>query len=222
MRKILLVLAFLLCISSTSAASEDPVTLGIGTWIIGEDIQPGHYIIVPDATYAVMFDQVKPDMKADLNASKTVFYLDDKDEAVLLDGMYIYILDGNIYFEPIKYTQDQMDNKTFSALLSMRQAAILSQYESVDQYRHGIYGGTYTVGVDIPAGKWQIRYFDLLSDTVTVTSNGVKTRIRLFSPNDSVYTPDLLTAAYFTLEDGDTVHITDTKGRGAVFFIPHR
>lgn len=197
------------------------ITLGYGTWIVGEDIPAGHYKIDSDSWQAIMCDRITVSREADLNTSETVFYIDTKDEAVLLDGLYICISSGSVTFTKIDYTNAQLSNETFSNLLQMRLFAILGSYENAEQYRWGVYAGTYTVGVDIPEGSWQIRYFDILSDTITITHNGRKTRIVLVSPESSGYSPEMLTATYLPLYNGDTVTIDGSKSRGAVFFIPY-
>lgn len=220
MRRFLLIaLAFLLMIPTIACA--ETITLDHGTWIVGEDIPEGHYKLESSSWYAVMCDKIKSNGDADLNESEIVCYLDSKKEAYLPAGMYICIDNGSIKFKEITYSTKQLSNKTFKSLLYSKQQAILYSYENAQQYRCPVYAGTYTVGVDIPEGSWQIRYFDLLSDTITITHNGTKSRIVIYSPDSASYTPDQLTTAYFPLYKGDTVTISGEKGTGAVFFIPY-
>lgn len=202
-------------------AMAETITLGDGTWVVGEDIPAGYYKIKSLSWGTmVMCDVINDSLEADLDASTIVRWLDTKKEFLLKEGLYICVDNGQFTFTPVELTPKQQENKTYTALTAARQNAAFNNYENKEYYECSVSAGTYTVGVDIPEGYWCIRYFNTFTKTITVTQNGVKTRFRIFSPSNSAYTPDKLTHSFLDLKAGDTITIEVEKGDNGLFFIP--
>ena len=218
MKKFLVFLLLLLLIPSAYAES---IKFGTGTWVVGEDISEGHYKIksIGFGTM-VLCDVVNEELKADIDASSTVIWLDNKSECVLKDGLYLCVESGHFTFTPIEPSVEQKTNKTYSTLLAARHNAIFDNYNNKESFEVSVSAGEYVVGVDIPEGNWCIRYFDAFTKTVTIKQNSESIRIRIFSPAGHSYTPDKLTHSFLKLKDGDVVTIEADKGNGGLFFIP--
>lgn len=222
MRRLIALLLTLICLCTTTAQA-DGITLGLGTWVIGEDIPAGYYKITSTnrIQYIVLCDVINALGKPDFNSTTGTFrYLDSKPECVLKDGMYLHIGIGQYTFTPITMTAEQQASETYKGLLEARKEAIWNNYEDKEQHQYPVATGTYKVGVDIPAGNWCLKYFCTFPKTVTITHNFVKTRIRIYSPSMNGYTPDMLTHTYLKLAEGDTVKIEADKGNVGLYFFP--
>lgn len=220
MKKFLTLFLALLTLAIHVAVAET-ITLGNGAWLIGEDIPAGHYKITKKQWGTiVMCDVVDDNWQADLDASTVVRWLDTKSEYVLKDGLYLCISSGRFSFTPITLTYEQEASNTYKKLLNACHNAMWNNYEDKELHEQPVPDGTYRVGVDIPSGNWCIRYFDTFSKTVTITQSGIKTRLRIYSPAASVYTPDKLTHTFLQLKTGDTITIESEKGNAGLFFIP--
>lgn len=237
MKKMLLVLLVMLSVLPFTIANADmsiwlssenlfpenaqELTLSVGTWEIGKDIPAGYYKIKTSSfCTAFMADTLNEYGKADMNLSNEYKWINHKPEFILREGFYIQIERGEITFSPITLTAEQKANKTYMHLLQCRLNAMWEAYECSEKYEWAVDIGTYTVGIDIPDGNWQIQYGDMNPHTITVTHNNTKTKCKLYSPSGSFYKHDLLTATYLHLENGATVEIESDKSWGMLIFIP--
>lgn len=206
------VLALLMAFLMISPAMAETITLSAGIWLIGKDIPAGYYTTSGDDLLSIgMYDVLTEDGKADWKESsalsQSIFI---NSECVLLDGYYLLIEDGNATFSPIKPTEQQLQNDTYTDLLNNRQQYILGNY-GVFNLVHYLHEGSYTVGVDIPAGSWCIES-DILSEPTTVTiQDGSKVeKYQLVSPLFTPYQPGDLTAVYLPLREGMVVTISQS------------
>jgi hypothetical protein len=196
------------------------ITLTVGTWEVGKDIPAGYYrLSASSLCTAFMSDTINELGEAQLSGQFK--WIDNKPEFILRDGFYIQINWGKITFTPIVLTTEQEENETYMQLTECRLNAMWDVYECEELFGWGVDVGTYVVGLDIPAGNWQIRYGDMFAKTLTVTHNGEKQRCTIYSPSGNFYRHDLLTATYMELEEGAVIEIEETtRNYGSLVFIP--
>lgn len=207
------VFAVLLSVISLMAfASAETFRLNEGTYVIGEDIPEGPYEI--GASVWGICQMEKPDGS-------------DVHDLVIHDAYYLkegYVLRVDLYtatLRTIELNAKQKESPYYADLLRIRLEAESMNWEGLDVLRYSLPSGTYVVGVDIPEGCWQVRYFSTMDCTFTVYQNGKATTVTITSPRASHYDPTKsIDNAYFLLQDGDRVIVGQSLG--GLFLIPFK
>lgn len=201
MKKFLAFFLVFLMVPCYILAENASVQLTKGKWIVGQDIAPGHYKMIKGTSVASVSNE------------DYTLWIDTKDECVLVEGSTINIIMGSITFVPVVMTPAQANNPNYSKLEQYRHDAILRAYDDVCDLYHNLPLGSYSVGIDIPAGSWRVESWGNNVTTITITNGITKHRFSLACPGFDTYTPGDLTAVYFTLKNGDIVDITNSTGK---------
>lgn len=201
MKRLLVFLLVFLMVPCYILAENASVQLTKGKWIVGQDIAPGHYKMIQRSSVA------------SVSGADYTQWISNHDECFLTEGNTIVISMGAITFVPVVLTSAQSNNPNYSKLEQYRHEAILRAYDDVCDLYHNLPLGSYSVGIDIPAGSWRVESWGNNVTTITITSGITKHRFSLSCLGFDTYTPGDLTVVYFILENGDIVDITNSTGK---------
>lgn len=199
----------LLVILPICALSEE-YTLAEGTYLIGQDIAPGTYEL--DINVLGICNLRNPDGSFNDDLYRFDYYTFESGYKLEIDWYPVTL-------KSVSITAEQAASAHYKNLQDIRLKADALSYEGVDALRYALPSGTYTVGTDIPAGSWQVRYFGMRDCTFTIVHGRERTTINIVSPKAAHYDPTRsIATAYFPLYEGDTVIVGESMG--SLFLIP--